>query len=367
MGTEGLPFAPFSAVLRDLVRDLGADGVAGLLPGHATREVARLLPEFGAMEQETDASTARARLFEQILALLERLADEVHRRAEGNPLFLEELLSRDGEPNAQLPESLRDLLLAAVRRLPEETQDVLRAASAAGPGIEHSLLAAVTGLDDDALARALRPAVAANVLVVRGDGCAFRHALIREAVYDDLLPGERTRRHTRFAEALRSDPGLVAPGRAMIEEAHHWYHAHNTTWALISAWHAAADARHALASAEQLTLLAWVLELWDQVPDARAAHQHQPPGRPGAGGRGRADRGRERARHLLRHGRAERGGCARRAAAGRHAAGDARPPEVPPGPGRRLRRPGGGAGAGPGRAGRHSAGAGAADPGRALA
>jgi DNA-binding CsgD family transcriptional regulator len=364
MGTEGLPFAPFSAVLRELVRDLGADGVAGLLPGHATREVARLLPEFGAMEQETDASTARARLFEQILALLERLADErpvmlviedahwadrstrdllaflvgsqqvldrvlivvtfrsddlhrthplrpllaglgrlswvqrielprldrrhadelaarilgrelapsvadeVHRRAEGNPLFLEELLSRAGEPNAQLPESLRDLLLAAVRRLPEETQDVLRAASAAGPGIEHALLAAVTGLEDDALARALRPAVAANVLVVRGDGYAFRHALIREAVYDDLLPGERTRRHTRFAEALRSDPGLVAPGRAMIEEAHHWYHAHDTTWALISAWHAAADARHALASAEELTLLARVLELWDQVPDA---------------------------------------------------------------------------------------------------
>jgi DNA-binding CsgD family transcriptional regulator len=364
MGTEGLPFAPFSAVLRELVRDMGADGVAGLLPGHATREVARLLPEFGAMEEETDASAARARLFEQILALLERLADErpvmlviedahwadrstrdllaflvgseqvldrvlivvtfrsddlhrthplrpllaqlgrlswverielprldrlhadelaarilghelapsvadeVHRRAEGNPLFMEELLSHDGDPGAQLPESLRDLLLAAVRRLPEETQDVLRAASAAGPGIEHPLLAAVTGLEDEALARALRPAVAANVLVVRGDGYAFRHALIREAVYDDLLPGERTRRHTRFAEALRDDPGLVAAGRAMIEEAHHWYNAHDTTWALISAWHAAADARHALASAEELTLLARVLELWDKVPDA---------------------------------------------------------------------------------------------------
>ena len=364
MGAEGLPFAPFSAVLRELVRDMGADGVAGLLPGHATREVARLLPEFGAMEKETDASAARARLFEQILALLERLADErpvmlviedahwadrstrdllaflvgsqqvldrvlivvtfrsddlhrthplrpllaqlgrlswverielprlarqhadelatrilghelappvadeIHRRAEGNPLFMEELLSHDGEPSAQLPESLRDLLRAAARRLPEETQDVLRAASAAGPGIEHPLLAAVTGLEDDALARGLRPAVATNVLVVRGDGYAFRHALIREAVYDDLLPGERTRQHTRFAEALRSDPGLVAPGRAMIEEAHHWYNAHDTTWALISAWHAAADAHNALASAEELTLLARVLELWDKVPDA---------------------------------------------------------------------------------------------------
>ena len=247
---------------------------------------------------------------------------------------MEELLSRDGEPNAQLPESLRDLLLAAVHRLPEETQGVLRAASAAGPEIKHPLLAAVTGLEDDALARALRPAVAANVLVVRGDGYAFRHALIREAVYDDLLPGERTRRHTRFAEALRADPGLVAPGRAMIEEAHHWYNAHDNTWALISAWHAAADARHALASAEQLTLLGPGPRAVGHGAGYRAAHRHQPPGRPGAGGRGRADRGRERARYLVRHGRAERGGCAFRAVACGRAAGDARPPEVPQGPGR---------------------------------
>ncbi len=364
MGADGLPFAPFTAVLRELVREMGADGVASLLPGRATGEVARLLPEFGAADRDTDASAARARLFEQILALLERLADEqpvvliiedahwadrstrdllaflvgsqqvldrvlivisyrsdelhrthplrpllaelgrlgwverielprlarrhadelaarilgrepepsladeIYRRAEGNPLFVEELLSRDGGPGTELPESLRDLLLAAVRRLPEQTQDVLRAAGAAGPGMEHALLAAVTGLEDDALARALRPAVAANVLIAGGNGYAFRHALIREAVYDDLLPGERTLLHTRLAEILRSDPGLVPPGRAVIEQAHHWYHAHDTTWALISAWHAAGDARHALAHAEQLTLLARVLELWDKVPDA---------------------------------------------------------------------------------------------------
>jgi len=364
LGVEGLPFAPFAAVLRELVRDLGADGVAGLLPGQASREFARLLPEFGVADWATDASLARARLFEQILTLLERLADErpvaliiedahwadrstldllaflvsgqqvldrvlimvtyrsdelhpahplrllltelgrlgwvervelprlarlhadelvarilgrepepsladeVYRRAEGNPLFVEELLRDGGGPTAGLPDSLRDLLLAMVRRLPEETQEALRAASPAGPGVGHRLLAAVTGLDDDPLARALRPAVAANVLTAATDGYAFRHALIREAIYDDLLPGERIRLHTRFAEALGSDPGLAAPGRAATEQAHHWYHAHDTTCALISAWHAAADARRVLASAEQLTLLARVLELWDQVPDA---------------------------------------------------------------------------------------------------
>jgi len=368
LGTDGLPFAPFTAVLRELVRDLGADGVAGLLPGGVTRDFARLLPEFGPADGAAGAAgdtVARARMFEQMLALLERLADagpvvlliedahwadrstrdllaflvsrqqildgvliivtyrsdELHRthplrpllaelgrlgwvermelprlgrrhadelvarilgrepdavladriyqRAGGNPLFVEELLCDcDGGLNAVLPASLRDLLLIGVQRLPEDTQEVLRAASVGGQRSGPALLAAVTGLADDALSRALRPAVEAHVLTVDGDGFAFRHGLIREAILDDLLPGDHTRLHTRFAEALEADPGLVAPGRAAIEQAHHWYAAHDTVWALVSSWHAAAQAGRALAHAEQLTLLGRVLELWDKVPDA---------------------------------------------------------------------------------------------------
>jgi len=75
LGAEGLPFAPFTAMLRELVRDLGADGVAALLPAHATHEFARLLPEFGEAGVEADPAFARARLFEQMLTLLERLAE----------------------------------------------------------------------------------------------------------------------------------------------------------------------------------------------------------------------------------------------------------------------------------------------------
>src|SRR5262249_17926206 len=67
--------APFTAMLRELVRDLGADGVAALLPAHATHEFARLLPEFGEAGAEPDPAFARARLFEQMLTLLERLAE----------------------------------------------------------------------------------------------------------------------------------------------------------------------------------------------------------------------------------------------------------------------------------------------------
>jgi predicted ATPase len=75
LGADGLLFASFAAVLRGLVRDLGADGVAALLPAYATREFARLLPEFGEADMEADPAVARARLYERMLTLLERLAE----------------------------------------------------------------------------------------------------------------------------------------------------------------------------------------------------------------------------------------------------------------------------------------------------
>jgi predicted ATPase len=75
LGAESLPFAPFTAVLRELVRDLGAAGVAALLPGGSGRELARLLPEFGTPAGPDEAGEARARLFEQMLVMLEHLAE----------------------------------------------------------------------------------------------------------------------------------------------------------------------------------------------------------------------------------------------------------------------------------------------------
>ncbi len=363
LGSDGLPFAPFTTVLRGLVREIGIDGVAGLVPRGDTGALARLLPEFGEPESDSASGEERARLFEVVLALLERLAergpvvlviedahwadrstrdllaflirnlgtapllvvmtyrsDELHRthplrtllaglerlervrrlelgrlarpdvaalvtellgqtpppglverieaRSEGNPLFIEALLDDDGTLACELPESLRDLLLAGVQRLPEETQDVLRDASGGSTRIEHALLAVVSGLDDAALTRVLRPAVAANVLVVDGDGYAFRHALIREAVHDDLLPGEYTRLHTRYAEALEKEPGLVPAGRLWVELSYHWMQAHDSTWALVASWRAAREARKAVAYAECLAMLERVLQLWDKVPDA---------------------------------------------------------------------------------------------------
>ena len=195
------------------------------------------------------------------------LADAIYERAQGNPLFTEELLAcADGCD--LVPDSLADLLLQAVRRLPEDTQEVLRVASAGSGVTSDALLTQVTGYDAGKLTATIRPAVAANVLVTSGDGYSFRHALIQEAVHADLLPGEHAAVHTRFARAIDADPALVPQGRADIEKAHHWYSAHNTTGALTGSWQASVQASNAVAHAERLMLLDRVLELWEQVPDA---------------------------------------------------------------------------------------------------
>jgi ATP/maltotriose-dependent transcriptional regulator MalT len=197
------------------------------------------------------------------------LVTEIHRRSEGNPFFAEVLLDRQDRPG--LPDSLRDLLLARVARLPEATQAVLRVAAAGVGRTGHSLLAAASGLDEDSLSAALRPAVASGVLVVDGGGYAFRHALIREAISDDQLPGERASAHRRYAQALASDQALAADGRSAAELAFHWHAAGDMGQALEAAWRAAAEARARLAYAERLDMLERVLELWARVPDAASS------------------------------------------------------------------------------------------------
>ncbi|MFG3441056.1 ATP-binding protein [Nonomuraea sp. NPDC047897] len=362
LSTEGLAYAPFTAALRQLVREQGTAKIASLLPEGAERDLARLLPEFGEPNGDGETESGRARLFEQFLTLIERLADsrptilliedihwadrssrdliaflsrnlrapqvlilmtyrsdDLHRqhplrpvlaelsrvngvlrvdlsrltqdevaeqmagilgtvpafhrvqkvydRSEGIPLFVEALL--DGGEEGSFPESMQDLILGTVERLPEETQRVLRIAAAGGTRVGHPLLAAVSGLSDVELEGALRPAIARNVLqIADGRAYVFRHSLIREAVHEELLPGERQRLHARYAEEISRDRTLVPPGRAAVELAHHWYGARDDLWALISAWEAARKSFHAFAYTEAIPLLERVLMLWDRVPDA---------------------------------------------------------------------------------------------------
>lgn len=138
------------------------------------------------------------------------LADIVS-RAEGNAFFVEELTSAAAGPGSWVPADLADVLLVRLDRLDDTARQVVRAASVSGRRVGHDLLAAVLDLDDAALDEGLRQAVEGNIVVASDSRYSFRHALLGEAVYDDLLPGERVRLHGRYVTALQEG---VASGTA---------------------------------------------------------------------------------------------------------------------------------------------------------
>ncbi len=130
--------------------------------------------------------------------------ERIVQRAQGNAFYVEELVGAFLGGGWSLPEDLADLLLVRLDRLDDVARDVVRVAAAAGQRVPHDLLVKVAPVSEDQLDLALRDAIDANVLVRVGEqSYAFRHALLGEAVYDDLLPGERMRLHTSYAEAVR--------------------------------------------------------------------------------------------------------------------------------------------------------------------
>ncbi|WP_318201241.1 helix-turn-helix transcriptional regulator [Streptomyces sp. SCL15-4] len=201
--------------------------------------------------------------------------DEIYARSDGNAFFIEELAVADCQGNCTgLTDSLRDVLLVRVEALPETAQRVARIVAEGGSTVEYRLIAAVARLAEDDLIEALRAAVGANILTVTpaGDGYRFRHSLVREAVADDLLPGERSRLSRRYAEALEADPTLVPADARVMRLASYWYHAHDAAKALPAVLAAAVVARRRHAYTEQLGLLERAMELWDGAPaDVRAA------------------------------------------------------------------------------------------------
>ena len=223
---------------------------------------------------------SRAELTEQLAGLLgtdppARLVEDVYARSEGNPFFAEELLlAGEGGGPGTLPPSLREVLLTRVVRLGLRTQQLLRVAAAAGPGATQPLLAAVADIDDQQLLEGLREAVDQQLLVpdpAGGEGYVFRHALLAEAVYAELLAGERVRLHTALAGALEA--GLEAgdaPASRAARLAYHWAAAGDQPRALTASLAAAAAAEGVYAFAEAQLQLERVLKLWERVPDAEA-------------------------------------------------------------------------------------------------
>ncbi len=148
-----------------------------------------------------------------IRRLPERLSpdavDGIVRRAEGNAFFAEELAAATAHGVAADPLDLSRLLLARVELLDEDAQEVVRVAAVVGRRVPQALLERVAGVAGAPLERLVREAVEHHVLEPAGpDGYAFRHALLAEAVYDDLLPSERLRLHRACSSVLQEDPTM---------------------------------------------------------------------------------------------------------------------------------------------------------------
>ncbi|GAB2727332.1 helix-turn-helix transcriptional regulator [Streptomyces bullii] len=196
-------------------------------------------------------------------------------RAEGNAFYAQELLAATDAEAGGVPSGLADVLLIRFEQLPETAQHVVRTAAVAGRRVEHDLLREAVGLPEEELEAALREAVGRQLLVAGDDDTySFRHALAREAVYADLLPGERARLHGAFARLLARRGHR---GESAAERAHHYRESHDLAEALAASLEAADHAQRVGAPAEELRHLEAALDLWPAV---------DPAARPSGGGVG---------------------------------------------------------------------------------
>jgi DNA-binding CsgD family transcriptional regulator len=221
------------------------------------------------------APLSREELGEQLADILGAPADDalvarLYKRSEGNPFFAEELLAAGLDGRGELPPTMRDALMVRIEALPPAAQELVRLL-AVGRRVDHALLTDASTLDGGALRDALREAVAGHVVVVDADGrYVFRHALLREVVHDDLLPGEHAELHLALARAFErraQADGFGAQITAGI--AHHYLAAGDQPAALTAAVRAAEAAEVVHAHGEAARLFERAVELWPRVTDAQ--------------------------------------------------------------------------------------------------
>ena len=243
-----------------------------LLPWLA--EIARL----DGVEQIDLQRLARAETAAQVAAILgtppdDALVNHVVRRSEGNPFYVEELLAAGvGRADGVSP-GLRAVLLGRLAALDDRSRRLVDAISVAAQPVVPGLLADVLGTDTEAVEADARAAIEHHVVTIhdeRSGALGFRHALVQEAVYGELLPGERRRLHLAFAAALERDGEPESALRASwwAECAHHALAADDLRGGLIATLGAGRAAFDAGAFEAARLHLERALGLLDAVPDA---------------------------------------------------------------------------------------------------
>jgi DNA-binding CsgD family transcriptional regulator len=197
--------------------------------------------------------------------------DQVVARGQGNPFFTQELVAAHlaGET---IPMVLSDLISAEIAGLDDAARHVLGAVAAIGRETSHELLAAVVALTETEVEAALRIAVDAQLLVIdpNNDTYWFRHPLLGEVVYADLLPPQRQRLHGRIAETLQQRaPEVLRRADRAGELAFHLDRSGDRDGAF-RALLAAADAAETVAPGAAFGHLERAFELWETVGENSA-------------------------------------------------------------------------------------------------
>jgi len=175
-------------------------------------------------------------IFEET-SISDEFRDFLHERSEGNPFVLEEMLrdaldrgeifrtetgwDRKTLSEFRIPPTVRDTILQRLERLSPEHVAVLAAASVMGRSFEIASLAEVARVDETVALAALEATVTAQLteLEDRITGrYRFRHALTREAVYEDLVVPRRQQLHSRVADVL-----MARGAGASVDVANHLF------------------------------------------------------------------------------------------------------------------------------------------------
>lgn len=238
---------PWRQVLADLQRDSQVERIT--LSGLGRSDLRSLL------EQLSDAPIA---------------VDDVLYRTDGNPLYVEELIAAS-DLGGPVPPTLAELILARVARLPQPTPAVLHQAAVLGELVDDEWLAELTGRPLSTVIDALRSAVDHRLLIVDRNGLRFRHALVRDALYEDLLPRERERLHSSAVRLIRSHQRSTPEHIRQTLLAYHAYAAGDFETALIASVHAGMESERVFALSAAAVQYERALSLWDRVADPDAA------------------------------------------------------------------------------------------------
>jgi tetratricopeptide (TPR) repeat protein len=193
--------------------------------GHPVRRLSAMLTRERLAREITLAPLTEPEVGEMVAAILETVPDPelvaaAATRTEGNPFFVEELIkgmSEAGAPGASgamevvragLPATISEVIVGRVEPLGSRAREVLSVAAVIGRTFSFDLLREVSGVEEEELLEVVEQLVTAQLLVEEhgpsGERYAFRHGLIHEVFYNDIIAPRRRFWHRRVAAALEA-------------------------------------------------------------------------------------------------------------------------------------------------------------------